>query len=302
MKKIILNLSAMIIGIIMSANVNAQCINPFAFGSATFGPCSGGPIIATTCAFVSEYSTFNGLIAGEQYRFTHTSSSPDNYITLTDLENNILAHGPSPLIWTSTITGSIRFHYSNDADCTPTPGGCRVGSGECLTCPPAALATCDLAVPIGTSITSAGGVDVVTGNTACTGPAQNVPTCGTTLNTAAGQWFVYESRDYFGNAHVTTCVPFGTPSFDTKIGVFTGECLGPADFSGFVCVGGNDDALCPGGSGLLSTVNFEVEPYTTYWIYVTGFGAAQGPFQLTLSVDVTLKRVFQMKINSSNPD
>lgn len=302
MKKIILNLSAMIIGIIMSANVNAQCINPFAFGSATFGPCSGGPIIATTCAFVSEYSTFNGLIAGEQYRFTHTSSSPDNYITLTDLENNILAHGPSPLIWTSTITGSIRFHYSNDADCTASPGGCRVGSGECLTCPPAALATCDLAVPIGTSITSAGGVDVVTGNTACTGPAQNVPTCGTTLNTAAGQWFVYESRDYFGNAHVTTCVPFGTPSFDTKIGVFTGECLGPADFSGFVCVGGNDDALCPGGSGLLSTVNFEVEPYTTYWIYVTGFGAAQGPFQLTLSVDVTLKRVFQMKINSSNPD
>ncbi len=51
MKKIILNLSAMIIGMIMSANVNAQCVNSFEFASATFGPCRGSPITAIIGSF-----------------------------------------------------------------------------------------------------------------------------------------------------------------------------------------------------------------------------------------------------------
>lgn len=118
-----------------SVQAAAQCVNPFAFGSATFGTTEGQTVTATTCAFVSEYSTFNGLVEGATYEFVHESTSPDNYITLTDLANNILVHGPSPLTWQSTITGSVRFHYSNDAICTASPGGCREGRGTILVFP-----------------------------------------------------------------------------------------------------------------------------------------------------------------------
>jgi hypothetical protein len=285
MKRYLKHLFTIAIGAMFAANINAQCINPFAFGSATFGPCGGAPLTATTCAFISEFSTFNGLVAGQQYQFTHTSASPSNYITITTLANVVLAHGPSPLVWTSTLTGSVRFHYSNDAVCTSSPGGCRTGTGVCLTCPPPAQATCNLAQPIGAGIVN-GGTVTVTGNTACTGPAQAVPFCGTGLNTAAGQWFTFTTADCAGNASASNCVPFGTPNFDNKIGVFTGTCLGPTNFTGFTCVGGNDDAACPGGSGLNATFNWVAQPNTTYWIYVTGFGASQGPFDLTLTFAV----------------
>ena len=297
MKRYVKQLFAVIIGLMITVNVSAQCINNFAFGSATFGPCST-EITATTCAFVSEYSTFNGLITGQEYRFTHISTSPDNYITITDLANNILVHGPSPVVWTSTVTGSVRFHYSNDASCTAAPGGCREARAVCISCPAPAQATCDLALSIGVSIPLTGGSETVFGNTVCTGPAQAVPICGTTLNTSAGQWYKYESGDFVGWAEVTTCVPFGTSTFDTKIGVFTGECNSATDFSGFTCVAGNDDSSCPGGSGLLSRVAFEVEDNTTYWIYVTGFGGATGPFELTLTLDTEGPYVPPVPINN----
>ncbi len=92
-----------------------------------------------------------------------------------------------------------------------------------------------------------------------------VPTCVTTLNTAPGVWYTFVGNG--ANNTLTMCV--GTP-YDSKIGVFTGTC------AALVCVTGNDD-FC----GLQSQVTFATTLGTTYYIIVTGFGAATGTFTLT---------------------
>ena len=91
------------------------------------------------------------------------------------------------------------------------------------------------------------------------------PTCLTTLNTAPGIWYTF-----VGNGANNTLSMCGGATWDTKIGVFTGTC------AALVCVTGNDD-FC----GLQSQVTFATTLGTTYYIIVTGFGAATGVFTLT---------------------
>ncbi len=93
----------------------------------------------------------------------------------------------------------------------------------------------------------------------------NPPTCVTTLNTAPGIWYTF-----VGNGANNTLSFCGGATWDTKIGVFTGTC------GALVCVTGNDD-FC----GLQSQVTFPTTLGTTYYIIVTGFGAATGAFTLT---------------------
>ncbi len=111
----------------------------------------------------------------------------------------------------------------------------------------------------------------VTGTTS--GSSQQVPECGTTLNTAPGLWYRYTASQT-GLVTATTCNS-GT-TFDTKIGVFSGSC------SSLVCVDGNDDDIgC--SSNTSSNVDFSVTSGQTYYIYVTGYQANSGTFQLSLS-------------------
>ena len=93
----------------------------------------------------------------------------------------------------------------------------------------------------------------------------NPPTCVTTLNTAPGIWYTF-----VGNGANNTLSMCGGATWDTKIGVFTGTC------AALVCVTGNDD-FC----GLQSQVTFATTLGTTYYVIITGFGAATGAFTLT---------------------
>jgi hypothetical protein len=99
--------------------------------------------------------------------------------------------------------------------------------------------------------------------------ADNVPDCGTSLNTAPGVWYTF-----LGNGlelTLETCAPTG---FDTKLGVFEGTC------GALQCVAGNDDDC-----GLRSRVTFDSEDGVTYYVLVTGFGSANGAFTLTFVGD-----------------
>lgn len=91
------------------------------------------------------------------------------------------------------------------------------------------------------------------------------PTCITTLNTAPGVWYTF-----VGNGAANTLTMCVGTSYDCKIGVFTGTC------AALVCVTGNDD-FC----GLQSQVTFPTTLGTTYYVIITGFGAATGAFTLT---------------------
>lgn len=115
----------------------------------------------------------------------------------------------------------------------------------------------------------------LTGTTS--GSPQQVPECGTPLNTAPGLWYRYTA----GSAQfvtATTCNPGS--DFDTKIAVFRGSC------DTLTCVGGNDDDGASGcelfNSNRLSKVNFTALAGTTYYIYVTGRGGQTGHFELSL--------------------
>ncbi|MBK7434988.1 MAG: proprotein convertase P-domain-containing protein [Chitinophagaceae bacterium] len=90
-----------------------------------------------------------------------------------------------------------------------------------------------------------------------------VPTCVTSLNTAPGRWYTFPGDG--SNVTLSLC----GSAYDTKIGVFSGNC------GGLVCVTGNDD-FC----GTQSQVTFTSVIGTTYYVLVTGFSTASGNFTL----------------------
>ncbi|MDB3977349.1 T9SS type A sorting domain-containing protein [Flavobacteriaceae bacterium] len=104
----------------------------------------------------------------------------------------------------------------------------------------------------------------------------NAPSaCETDLDTAPGVWYTLPlptDGDY--NVSVDT---FGS-GFDTKLGVFSGEC------NQLVCIGGNDDF----GGTAQSKVLFTGDGAQTYYIYVTGFGSSSGDYTLNISCEDVL--------------
>ena len=121
---------------------------------------------------------------------------------------------------------------------------------------------------------STSGTTVASTNTGAPG------TCVTSLNTAGGVW--YKVIGWGGDITVSLC----NSSYDTKIGVLTGNC------GAFSCVKGNDDDTGPGGAQvcdpdtqntLASSTTFTSVLGTTYYIYVTGFGTATGTFTLVVT-------------------
>jgi hypothetical protein len=96
------------------------------------------------------------------------------------------------------------------------------------------------------------------------------PACGSANITSRSLWY-----SYTGTGEVVTLSTCGSASFDTKISVFSGDCLDP------VCVAGGDDAPnCPGNT---SVVTFPSEDGVAYLILVHGYNQASGAFTLNMS-------------------
>ncbi|MDB9828876.1 T9SS type A sorting domain-containing protein, partial [Flavobacteriaceae bacterium] len=96
--------------------------------------------------------------------------------------------------------------------------------------------------------------------------------CGTALNTAPGAWHtvtIPADGDY------TVTVDTFNSEFDTKLGVFSGTC------DALVCIDGNDDT-----DGLQSQVTFVGTASETYIIYVTGFAANAGVYNLNVACEL----------------
>ncbi|GJM31504.1 MAG: hypothetical protein DHS20C18_05050 [Saprospiraceae bacterium] len=119
--------------------------------------------------------------------------------------------------------------------------------------------------------------DVITGSTAGAPSSPGLGTCGTDLSTAGGVWHAFLGTG--DQITVSTCNA-GT-DYDTKMGVFTGSC------DNMLCVAGNDDSTDPGCQlGTLnrfSKVSFPSVEGQYYYIYVTGFLANTGNYELSIS-------------------
>ncbi len=74
----------------------------------------------TTGAWVQEYSTLTNVGAGQDFTFSvtgHTGGISIFFITITDVNNEILAFGTSPLEYTATEAGNLRFYTHGSPTC-----------------------------------------------------------------------------------------------------------------------------------------------------------------------------------------
>lgn len=140
--------------------------------------------------------------------------------------------------------------------------------------------TCDTALPVACG-------EVVQGSTVG-GNVDNTPFCGTG-STSPGVWYTFVGTG--GDVVASLCgSDGGSADYDSKLSVFTGDCLA------LECIGGNDDG--GGDCGLASRVEFFSNENQTYFIHVHGFGGASGNFGLA----VTCAAVFDDCNSNGIPD
>ena len=118
---------------------------------------------------------------------------------------------------------------------------------------------CNDAIPVNCGDSISGSTDEATINNA------PLAFCGTG-NGAPGIWYVIDGTG--DDINVSLC----GSSFDTKIQVYEGGC------DALTCIGGNDDAC-----GLQSDFSFRSDTFSSYYIYVYGFGTMTGDFTLDIT-------------------
>ena len=114
----------------------------------------------------------------------------------------------------------------------------------------------------------------VSGSTSSATADASLGTCITPLISAPGVWYSIVGD----GSEITASLCNEATSFDTKIGIFSGDC------GALVCETGNDDSC-----GLRSEATFASVDGQTYYIYVTGFGTASGDFDLSVSCASTVE-------------
>jgi hypothetical protein len=100
----------------------AQCIRPTEYLIVTSNN-SGNVQNIGTCSYTSaEFNTINGLIIGGTYQFISRTGATygagtENFVTITDTSNNVIAFGTSPLTVNALNVASVRLHHATDAAC-----------------------------------------------------------------------------------------------------------------------------------------------------------------------------------------
>lgn len=119
MKKIILFFAVLLIGL---SEGNAQCIATYDF-TTKVADNSGALQVIAGCNYSGDFNTVTGLVMGGNYTFASvTPLLVEKYITITDLTNQAIAHGMSPLTISSITSTDIRMHISDDSSCTLSTG------------------------------------------------------------------------------------------------------------------------------------------------------------------------------------
>ncbi|MDN3724243.1 HYR domain-containing protein, partial [Aequorivita sp. SDUM287046] len=220
----------------------------------------------STCNFGGDYNTINGLLVGSNYQFTSSAA----YVTITDLSNNPLGFGPSPVVVNNMPVTSIRLHtHSSPFPTCGTASTCFTTTLQNLTPPPPpANDLCANAIVL----TGDGTVAGTTSNATVDTPVA----CNAVSVTAPGVWYSFTDVSGGGSSvTINTCSAVG---YDTKLSVFSGSC------GALTCVTANDDAGADCTiSGNRSEVTFMTDGSSTYYVLVHGFSANSGNFELNIS-------------------
>jgi len=132
MKKITL---CFIFLILLSFKGQAQCIRTYEYLTAT-STNLGVPQNLTSCAYTTDnFIVFNNVLAGQEYIFTCKLGNDDKYITVTNIDNTVIAHGTSPLSVANIGANSVKLHFSDSNSCDRTASCHDVTAQIILTCP-----------------------------------------------------------------------------------------------------------------------------------------------------------------------
>lgn len=78
---------------------------------------SGAAQNISTFTFAKNFAKVSNLIVGGKYTFTCNAGTVGKYITVTDLTNNVIAFGASPLTIENVTSSDIKVHYYETVDC-----------------------------------------------------------------------------------------------------------------------------------------------------------------------------------------
>jgi hypothetical protein len=211
-------------------------------GNATLSTCNDANYDTKISVFSGECGTLTCVGGNDDSTGCSGFTSEYDFLTVLGTNYYVLVHG------FSAATGN--FDLTLTCTVPPTPPS----NDTCLT---AETISCG---------------DVKTGDTTLATNDSSLPFCGTTLTSGPGVWY-----EFVGTGdEIFVTVDTNGSDFDTKLGVFTGEC------GALTCVDGDDD----GGDGLQSELSFTSEVNTAYYIYVTGFLSASGEYTLSLGCEL----------------
>ncbi|MDI1257314.1 MAG: fibronectin type III domain-containing protein, partial [Flavobacterium sp.] len=99
-------------------NVFGQCTTGSQYPDTTYTPnYSGSQETINTDCWAGEYALVN--ITSTNYVHTFSSSTTTDFITITSADGTtVYASGASPVTWTPTVTGTIRYYIHLNASCT----------------------------------------------------------------------------------------------------------------------------------------------------------------------------------------
>jgi surface protein len=229
------------------------------------------------------FDMFNGATAFNQDIGNWDLSAISTMVSMLDNSGLSEANYDATLIgWATLDTGELRITFSPTGAGTFTDeliifsDDCDEGSytfliqGEGVT--PVANDACTDALPI----IIGGNSEVGQTLTATIDDEIGLFDCNFESNptqiSAPGVWYTFEGT---GNVlNISTC---GVTDYDTKLSVFSGDCVN------LICEVGNDNSNACGIESVSSSVNFCTVQGTTYYILVHGFNTATGNFELSLS-------------------
>ena len=233
-------------------------------GSIFTPACVGSNENITTAGFSGEYSAVN-LITGTEYTFS--SSVTTDRVTIGNEDGTVvLAYGVTPLTWTSTVTGAVRFYVHDDNACSAS-FDFRARVVSCGT-PPDAPENDACANAI--ALTSGGVFEdyplTTTSFGATVDAANPVPACAN-FNFESDGKDVWYTATVPASGTLTVEIQGNGGLLDTGMEIYTGSC------GALEQVDCNDDE-----NGLLSQITLSNLANQTVFIRIWGYNGTQGTF------------------------
>lgn len=114
----------------------SQCINTSMYpGDAIVSNNLGLVQVIATNSYTYEYSQISNIAVGSDYVFSCTRNGVDKYVTVTDMSDQVIASGDSPLSVSAITADEIKLHWTDDASCAGVDENHETSLQIILTCP-----------------------------------------------------------------------------------------------------------------------------------------------------------------------